>query len=274
MISKILMILAVAFGLNLCAQQPSAIQAPISGNGMAQAAQTTADRQPDSENDVDMDSWISITDKTVDRLVSLGVDRKTAESFVSDQESDDSLWAKWRMGRAGTQKRFGILFLPCHLSNDAADLYALARQGGAWHVTDHIEMDCHYDESVSFQTVWIRDPNRDEVLVHHACVGRGTGYLEQQFSVFSLVDAKLKEELATDEVLHSYPTAVERPRDLDQNSTFTVVPVAGSRSRAVEETRSSVLNGKLTVQRRIFRWNAANGKYVPSAFTPVEASPN
>jgi hypothetical protein len=274
MISKILMILASALTLNLNAQQPNAIQAPASGNGTAQAAQAGADQQPDSENDGDMEDWIDIGGKTVDRLVSLGVDRKTAESFVSDQGNDDSLWAKWQTGRAGAHERFAILFLPCHLPDDAADLYTLSRQDSAWHVTDHFEAGCRYDESVSFGIAWIRDPNRDEVLVHHDCVGSGTGLLEQQFSVFSVADGKLKGELATDEVFHSYPRAVERPRDLDQNSAFTVIPVVGSRSRAIEETRSSVLNGRLTVQRRTFRWNAAKGKYVPSAFTPVEVSPN
>ena len=274
MISKILMVLAAILGLNLYAQQPNATQVPASGTGDAQTAQTAADQQPDSENDLDMENWIDIRGETVDRLVSLGVDRKTAEWFVSDQGNDDSLWEKWKTGRAGAHERYAILFLPCHLTHDTADLYALSRQENAWHVSDQIELDCHYDDSVSFQTISIRDPSRDEVLVHHACAGRGTGYLEQHFSVFSVVNGKLMEELATDEVLHSYPTAVERPRDLDQNSTFTVIPVVGLRSRAIEETRSSELNGRLTVQRRIFRWNAAKGKYVPSAFTPVEASPN
>jgi len=61
---------------------------------------------------------------------------------------------------------------------------------------------------------------------------------------------------------------------MDQSSTFTLIPIRNSRSRAIEETRSSTLNGKLTVQRRTFRWNATRGKYVPSAFTIVEASPN
>ena len=55
MISKILTVLAVAFGLNLYAQHPSATQAPASGSGAAQVAQTTADQQPDSENDGDME---------------------------------------------------------------------------------------------------------------------------------------------------------------------------------------------------------------------------
>jgi hypothetical protein len=181
---------------------------------------------------------------------------------------------KWKTARASAHQRFALLFIPCFSATDSAYLYALAWQEGAWRVTDHIEMDCHYDDNVSFETAWIRDPNRDEIMVHHGCAGRGTGYLEQHFSVFSLSGGRLTTELVTDDVLHSYPTAVERPRDLDQNSTFTVIPVVGSRSRAIEETRSSVLNDRLAVQRRIFRWNAAKQKYVPSAFKSVEAWQN
>ncbi len=189
MISKILTILAVAFGLNVCAQQQGAIQAPPSGNGPAQTARTPADRQPDSENDVDMQNWINFGGKTVDRLVTLGVDRKIAESFFSASENDSSLWVKWQTARVSEHQFFALLFFPCFPLTDSAYLYALARQQEAWHVTDHIELDCHYDETVSFETAWIRDPNRDEIMVHHDCAGRGTGYLEQHFSVFSITGA-------------------------------------------------------------------------------------
>jgi len=183
------------------------------------------------------------------------------------------LWVKWQTARASDHQRFALLFFPCFPANDSAYLFALARQGGAWRVADHIEMDCHYDDSVSFETVWIRDPSRDEILVHHDCAGRGTGYLEQHFSVFSLSGGKLATELVTDEVFHDFQYD-KPPHELDRKSVFTVIPVRDSRSRAIEETRSRTFDGKLTVQRRIFHWDAAKGKYVSSPFKPVEASPN
>lgn len=218
-----------------------------------------------------MENWINFGGKAVDRLTILGVEKRIAESVEPDVTGGEAVFVKWQAVREDPRQRTALMFLPCHVGWDSAYLYALSRDEKAWHTTDHAEMDCHYDDAVSFEVNWIRNPGRDEILVHHACVGHGTGYLEQQFSVFSLEDGKLKEELATDEVFHSYPTAVERPRNLDQNSTFTVIPVVGSHTRAIEETRSSVLNGRLTVQRRIFRWNVTKGKYAPSAFTPVEA---
>jgi hypothetical protein len=254
------------------AQQPRTSQAPESDKA-ATLTQQTMDLQLDSDYDADMQIWLNDEGKMIQRLASLGVPQEVAQTLVHPN-GEIAAYLKWQTARSGLGQRFGLLFLPCHLNWDTAYLYALLHKQGAWHVTDHIEMDCHYDESVSFDASWIRDPDHDEVLVHHDCVSHGTGYLEQHFSVFTLSAGKLKDELESTEVLHSYPIAVDRPRDLDQNSTFTVVPIRGSRSRAIEETRSSTFNGKLTVQRRTFHWNPAKGKYVPSAFTPVEVSPN
>jgi len=272
-ISKTLMILAAILGLNLYAQQPNAIQAPASGNGTAQAAQPTLDQQPDSEDDGDMQLWLNKSGKDFDPLVSLGVERSIAESFISAIEDDESVWARWQTVRAGPRQRFGILFLPCHSGGDTAYLYALARQEKVWHVTDQIQLDCHYDDNVSFEITWIRDPNRDEVLVHHACAGHGGGYLEQDFSVFAVSDGNLKEELSTEDVLRVAPPGAPS-HDYDRTSTFALIPIHNSHLRAIEQTRSGLSTGKWIVQRRIFRWNPAKGKYVPSAFTRVEAPPN
>jgi hypothetical protein len=272
MSANFLPIAIIFVGVISWAQEPRASHTPEPAKA-ARLTQQTVDPQPDSSYDADMDIWLSYQDMMTQRLASLGVPRQVAQTLVSPN-GEIVTYPKWQTARSGPGQRFGLLFLPCHANWDTAYLYALLRRQGAWHVTDHIEVDCHYDDSVSFEIVQIRDPDHDEVLVHHACAGHGTGYLEQLFSVFTLSAGKLKDELETTEVLHSYPTAVDRPRDLDQNSTFTVVPIRGSQIRAIEETRSNVLNGKLTVQRRIFRWNAAREKYTPSTFVSVAASPN
>jgi len=221
-----------------------------------------------------MVNWINFGGRTVSRLMNLGVEKRIAQSIDPDVTGGEPVVVEWKSVRGGASQRLALMFVPCHVGWDTAYLYVLSRNKGAWHTSDHIEVDCHYDNNVSFEVDWIRDPGRDEILVHHACVGRGTGYLEQSFSVFTPSADKLKNELETTEVLHSFPAAVDRPRDLDQSSKFTIIPMAGSSSRAIEETRSTVLNGKLTVQRRVFRWDAIKGKYVPSAFTPVEAALN
>jgi len=156
---------------------------------------------------------------------------------------------------------------------NTAYLYLLVVDNIAWNVTDHLELDCQYDDNVSFEIASIHDPQKDEIQIHHDCVGHGTGYWEQEFSVYSVLGRKFKLEMETDDLQSDYPMG-GNPLELDRNSTFTVIPVAGSRSRAIEETRSQIRNGKFTVQRRQFRWNPAHARYEPSPFAPVVATAN
>lgn len=272
MTSKILTVIALFLGMYSYAQQTDSRNAPTANADSARTPRSSSDQQPNSESNHEMENWIDSDGKTVDRLVSLGVSPEVAQSIDPSVTGGEPVWVRWKTARAGTHERLGLLFLPCHAGSDTAYLYTLTRREELWHAADHMEMDCHYDDSVSFESASIRDPKRDEILVHHACAGHGTGYLEQDFSVFAVSRAKLKEELETEEVLRIYRVGGP-PRDETHDSTFTVVPIRNSRSRAIEQTRSIVLNGKLTVQRRTFRWDVAKGKYIPSAFRLVEAAP-
>jgi len=92
-----------------------------------------------------------------------------------------------------------------------------------------------------------------------------------EFSIYSVYGQKFKLEMKADELRREFPIGIS-PLELEQNSTFTTIPIIGSRSRAIEETRSEVRNGKSTVQRRIFRWNPAHARYEPSPFSLVEAA--
>ena len=225
-----------------------------------------------SATDYEIEDWLNENGKELEHLVRFGVDPKVADAFTSEV-NNGILFPKWAFARTGVKAKVGVLFLPCNWE-DFAYVFTLRYEQNAWRVKGHEEFDCHYDDSVSMEIVQIRDPNLDEILIHQACVGRGTGYLEQSFTVFLPIQGKLKSELETDEILHSFPTVVKVRHDLDQRSTFTVIPIGNSRSRAIEETRSSTLNDHLTVQRRVFYWNPAKERYTPSAFTKVEAVAN
>src|SRR5258708_1744247 len=222
------------------------------------------------ETDLAMSQWLEEEGKTQDRLVELGVNPKIVKEFLSEENSTASV-PDWKSIKTREKTRSAVLFMPCITFTENAYLFLLQRIDNSWRVTDHSDFDCHYDDKVSFELNWIRSPSRDEVLVHHACEGHGTGYLKQVFSVYLPVDGKLKVELETSEVLHSFPTAVRVRHDLDQVSTFTVIPIANSPWRAIEQTRSSILNDHLTVERRVFRWNPTRESYEPSAFSLVEA---
>jgi hypothetical protein len=221
-------------------------------------------------NDTSMQDWIVKSDTRAKRMASLGVENAFAEEWNSEAIQGFPVYPRFRSFRIGADRRAAVLFLPCTPSADTARLYLLTLDNLSWKVTDHLELDCHYDGNVAFEIASVRDPQRDEILIHHACVGRGTGYWEQVFSIYSVVGQKFNEEMHTDELLHEFP-AGGNPIELDRNSTFIVIPVAGSRTMVIEETRSQVRNRKFTVQRRQFRWIPAHARYEPSPFTPVEA---
>jgi hypothetical protein len=174
--------------------------------------------------------------------------------------------------RTGSPQQDAILFIPCIL--DSAHIYLLANKGEYWHVTDLEKPDCHYDGSVSIEIAPVRSPGIDEILVHHAGAGHGTGISQQDFNVFAVSSEKLRLELEIEEVVN-----ISRPHrflyernELVQHSTFVLIPISRSLSRVIEETRSTTLNDKLTVQRRLFRWSASKSRYLPSKFSPVEAA--
>jgi hypothetical protein len=134
--------------------------------------------------------------------------------------------------------------------------------------------DCHYDHSVSIEIAPIRNSAFEEVLVHHVGAGQGAGISVQDFNVFAVSGGNLKTELDAEEVVNIFrPHLYSYERyDLIQRSTFVLIPTNHSHSRVIEETRSTTLNDKLTVQRRQFHWKATRGQYLPSKFSLVEAA--
>ena len=215
----------------------------------------------------DMEQWLEgeSPEQTAQRLQSLGVDKSAAEGLKQSQHK----FVQWKHVQTATLKQFAVLFLPC--ASDTAYLYLLAEDEAQWRVIDQRQLDCHYDLNVSVEVASIHNSSMDEVMVHHACEGHGTGYLQQNFSVLAVVNGKFKTELETEEALNV--SREGRPKyELTQHSTFTLVPAVQAHSRAIEETRSKTLNGKISVQRRIFRWHVTSGKYLPSEFVSVEAN--
>ncbi len=201
------------------------------------------------------------------RLVALGVEREVAAQVTTPVDA----LLKWEPIRTESRRDYAILFLPCaHF--DFAYVYLLINEGKDWRVVDHVDLDCHYDNSVFVEAAPIRKPNAEELIVHHAGEGHGTGYWQQNFKVFAVAEGRLKPLLDTEEVASVNRT--DGSYDLLQRSTFVVVPDAKSQSRVIEETRSAVLNGGLKVQRRYFRWDVHTGRYKPSKFISVEAKAN
>jgi hypothetical protein len=262
----------LSFGFTLQGQQPASTQKQDSASEATTSQQTASIPPPDSAQPREMEDWLNSGDEQekINRLVSLGIDKATAKILTSDGIMDNILWKSLR---TGSHQTYAILFFPC--GSLGADLYLLSKQGKSWHILDETGLDCHYDNSVSVEIMPIRSPEIDEVLVHHVGMERGTGYSRQDLNVFSIANDKLKLDLDTEEVVVSMYT---RPNGIDidelQRSSFVVIPVSQSHTRILEETQSDLMNDKLSVLRRQFRWNAIKGRYLPTKFVPVVAAPD
>lgn len=196
----------------------------------------------------------------VQRLVAMGVEPDAAEAVAIPSEPE----LQWISLHTEPDQRLAVLFIPC--SGDSAFAYLVRRFGNEWRATDHVGFDCHYDGTVSLEVAATARKSVEDVFVHHACVSHGTGFVQQNFRVFTVRDSKLRSVLDTEEVV----VAANDGFDKYQRSSFVIVPLP--EGRVIEETRSTTLNGKLTVERRYFRWIASKSSYRPSRFTPVSSS--
>jgi hypothetical protein len=257
--------------LHSSAQQPGPVQKTNSMQEPASVRQPALAQPPASAQPWEMENWLNSGDaqEKSGHIVSLGVGKDVAEGAVANEVS-----LQWKSARSGTREKYAILFVSCFL--DDAHLYLLVARGDSWTVVGQIPFDCHYDMSVSVEITSIRNPAKDEILMHHVGEGHGAGYSQQDFEVYGIVCGKLKPELDAEEVVVAveYLGRSVDPRQVTQRSTFVLVPIAKSGPRIVEETRSNLVDRELTVQRRQFWWNASKGRYIPTKFSSVEAVPN
>lgn len=155
------------------------------------------------------------------------------------------------------------MFLPC--ATFGAHLY-LMTQKEDWQVSDVVDLDCHYDDSVSFEIASLRGSGIDDLMVHHVAEAWGSGLSQQNFKVFAISSDGFKEVLDTEEVLVAYPYDGPERHEL---SSFVVVPTKDRSATVIEETRSVSVGSVLSVQRRYFRWSNNVGRYKASAFVAV-----
>jgi hypothetical protein len=196
-------------------------------------------------------------EQKMQRLVTMGVGPEAAEVVAISSGPE----VEWLPLHTKSDKQLAVLFIPC--SGDSAFAYLMKQAANDWQAADHVGFDCHYDGSVWLEVAAIVKKAAEDVLVHHACVSHGTGFVQQDFQVLAVRHDKLKSVLDTTEILK----AADEGLDKYQRSSFVVVP--SSVGRVIEETRSTTLNGRLSVDRRYFRWVASEGAYRPSRFVPV-----
>jgi hypothetical protein len=197
----------------------------------------------------------------VQKLVSLGIEQDAADLAAYDDE------VVWRTIRAASRHRFAVLFLPCG-GLFTASLHVLEKGSNGWHVADSVGFDCHYDSSVSFETVALRNSNTDDVLVHHDCVEHGTGFVQQNFHVLAIRSGKLKVVLDAEEVTDDQGSSGEAYQ-FRQRSKFAPVLSTQSGSGIIEETRCEKVHGRRSIQKRQFSWNEHAFRFLPTKFAKL-----
>jgi hypothetical protein len=91
----------------------------------------------------------------------------------------------------------------------------------------------------------------------------GSGVVEDQTQVFSILNTKLVQTLVTQDYLSEVTLGTEITTD--HRSTFLRFP-----DLSLEETRTIAVNDKLEkVERRYWRWSEQKRRFMPSRFVPV-----
>jgi hypothetical protein len=225
-------------------------------------AQTT----PDKDVEYGLVAGVSEPDKALKLYRELQIPDEMADAYIhGDYFGPGSItWVHLKDSQHGILR---MLFLPCG-PLDKASMYLYSLSADRWQLLDHREFDCHYDEDVNFELMNVTSSRQFDVMVHHDCVGRGTGYLEQSVWLFRVTGRKLIPVLNENEVLHEFPigsaTAYKGARE--DKSTFLPLGKGRIEQTRIRTTFDENLEPKPsnTVRRRLFVWNAGVAKFEAS----------
>jgi hypothetical protein len=215
-----------------------------------------------------MENMLDLADahQKADLLARLGVDPVIAKDVAEDLLAGKKIELKPL--RAKGETHYGVAYLPGGFRMYSY-LYLLHGSDEdpvkkAWHVINHQQFDC-WDFACSFEILPLRQPDVDDIVVHHVNEGHGSNYLADQTQVFSILNGKLQQTLVTQD--HLDEGGVADSDALEQSSTFLRFP-----GNALEETRTTTVNDKLKkVERRYWRWSEQEHKFVPGQFRLIVA---
>ena len=216
----------------------------------------------------EMENMLGLADanQKADLLARLGVDPATAKA--TSEELLPGQGIELKPIRTRGEAHYGVAFLPSN-GGISCSLYLL--QGAdeeprkiAWHVIDHQELNCWHGAS-SLEIMPLRQPDEDDLVLHHVNENHGSGVVADQTQVFSILSGKLLQTLATQDFLSEVTLGTENT--LDQRSTFLRFP-----NNFLEETRTTANDDKLKkVERRYWRWSEEKHRFAPSQFRLIVA---
>jgi hypothetical protein len=216
----------------------------------------------------DMENMLGLADagQKADLLGRLGVESAVAKYAVEHLMPGEKIELQPIRTPGGIH--YGVAFLPGGFSI-SCELYLL--QGSdenpaktPWHVVDHQDLNC-WDGSASLEVMSLRRADADDLVIHHVNEDHGSGVVENQTEVFSVLGGKLLQTLATQDFLTQVTLGTDIT--LEQRSTFLRFP-----DLSLEETRTSATNEKLNkVERRFWRWSTEKRRFLAGKFVAVAA---
>jgi hypothetical protein len=218
----------------------------------------------------EMEDMLSLADagQKAGLLVRLGVDPVIAKYVAEGLQPGETIGIK--PIRMPGEADYGAVFLR---GGTGVSGYLYLLQGSdqdpkkkAWHVVDYQEINC-WDGPYSYEIMPLRRPDRDDMVLHHVNENHGSGVVANQTQVYSILNGKLVQTLATQDFLSQLTLGTEDT--LEQRSTFLRFP-----NNSLEETRASTFNDKLKkVERRYWRWSEPMQKFLPGQFRLIVAPP-
>lgn len=216
----------------------------------------------------EMENLLSGADEgqKVDLLTRLGIDpaigKMVAEELLPGQKIE------LQPIRVQQETHYGVAFLP-----NSRDCYLYLLQGAAddpgkmpWHVIDKQVLNCWNGAGV-VELMALRHPDADDLVIHHVNYNHGSGVVEDQTQVFSILNRKLVQTMVTQDYLLEETLGSPTEIQTEHRSTFLRFP-----DRSLEETRTTTVNDELKkVERRYWRWSGRKLRFTPSPFMPVVA---
>jgi hypothetical protein len=116
-------------------------------------------------------------------------------------------------------------------------------------------MDCHYDDSASVQLTSLTSSNQYDMLLHHDCKGRGTGYVEQHTRVLQIVGTRFKQVLDQEDVVHAFPPGATGTFEESLFLPTSLNTLEQTREAANYDENDQPNMSKVVITRRSFRWD-------------------
>lgn len=174
--------------------------------------------------------------------------------IVDEYSSSHIIGFHWFYLNSRPGSSLNVLALPCN-SILGAPILLLERSDDHWHLRDHEGMDCHYDDSANIQFASLTSSKQYDLLLHHDCQGRGTGYVEQHTRVLQIVGTRFKQVLNRQDVVHDFPPG--------GTGTFEESTFLPTLLNTLEQTREAgsydrndqPIMSKIVITRRSFHWD-------------------